>query len=112
MFPVPTPQKKTTQQTSSFTREAKPAVFYNTNVHVPPSFPAPAAQVENVPMDIDRSRNRAPPRRDTKEWLKRLCVTNRINVRWYWNKRVPRCGRVDELFTREDRDRRFEKWMS
>ena len=40
------------------------------------------------------------------------CVTNRINVRVLWGKRVPRYGRVDELFAREDGDKRLEKGMS
>ena len=41
-----------------------------------------------------------------------MTVTNCINVRDLQGKRVPRYGRVDELFTRENGDKRLEKGMS
>ena len=58
-------------------QEQKPSLMQQTyggqRQYVPPSFPAPAAPTENVPMDIDRTRTRPSPRRDTKEWIERLC---------------------------------------
>jgi len=76
-YPSPTPQKKSTQQQpipiQSSTKGPMVYPAYTNAQHVPPSFPAPIAQVENVPMDIDHSHNCAPPHRDTKEWIECLC---------------------------------------